>query len=87
VSDDPDTTHLAGQSAAYLLKQLQDYKSRARDDRNMYKRARKLDEQQMADLSLWYESQPLPAINPDAVQGLEAPKLVTHGDTARSIPP
>lgn len=87
VSDDPDTPHLAGQSAAYLLKQLQDYKSRARDDRNMYKRARKLDEQQMADLSLWYESQPLPALNPDAAQGLEAPELVTHGDTARSIPP
>lgn len=87
ISDDPDTPHLAAQSAAYLLKQLQDYKSRARDDRNMYKRVRKLDEQQMADLALWYQSQPLPEINPQAAEALKVPQLVTGGDPARSIPP
>lgn len=87
VSDDPDTPHLAAQSAAYTLKQMRDYKSRARDDKNMYKRVRKLDEQQMADIALWYQSQPLPAVKPLAMQGLEAPQLVSKGDPARAIPP
>lgn len=87
VSDDPDIPHLAAQSAAYLLKQLKDYKSRVRDDRSMYKHARKLDEQQMADIALWYESQPLPEIKPLVIQELKAPQLVTKGDPARSIPP
>lgn len=87
VSDDPDTPHLAGQSAAYLLKQMRDYKSRAREDRNMYKRVRKLDDRQMADIALWYESQPLPEVRPPGEQELKAPQLVTMGDTDRSIPP
>lgn len=87
VSDDPDTPHLATQSAAYTVKQIRDYKSKARDDKNMYKRVRKLDEQQMADLALWYESQPLPEVKPLAKQELEAPQLVNKGDPARAIPP
>jgi cytochrome c553 len=87
VSDDPDTPHLAAQNSVYLLKQLKDYKSRAREDRNMYKRARKLDEQQMADIAIYYESQPLPELEPQVIQELKAPELVTAGDLARSIPP
>jgi cytochrome c553 len=87
VSDDPDTPHLAAQSAAYTLKQLGDYKTRTRDDKNMYKRARKLDEQQMTDIALWYQSQSLPELNPLALQDLEAPQLVSEGDPARAIPP
>lgn len=87
VSDDPDTPHLAGQTAAYLLKQMEDYKSRVREDKNMYKRVRKLDEQQMADIALWYESQTLPVLEPEVIQKLEASQLVTAGDPARSIPP
>ena len=51
VSDDADTPHLAMQSAAYLLKQMKDYKARARKDINMYKRVRKLDDQQMDRLT------------------------------------
>jgi cytochrome c553 len=87
VSDDPDTPHLAAQSAAYLLKQLKDYKSRARDDRSMYKHTRKLDEQQLADIALWFESQPLPEIKPLVTQELKAPQLVIKGDPTRSITP
>jgi len=78
---------VATQSAAYAIKQLSDYKSRARDDKNMYKRVRKLDEQQMADLALWYESRPLPKVKPLAKQELKAPQLVNKGDPARAIPP
>jgi cytochrome c553 len=87
VSDDPDTPHLAMQSAAYLVKQMKDYKSRARDDKNMYKRVRKLDGQQMADIGLWYESQPLPEVVPLARKELKTPRLVSMGDSARAIPP
>lgn len=87
VSDDPDTPHLAGQSAAYSVKQLVDYKSRARDDLNMYKRAKRLDEQQMADIALWYESRPLPEIRPLAEQDLDVPEIVETGDPARGITP
>lgn len=87
VSDDPDTPHLASQSAAYTVKQIRDYKSRVREDKNMYKRARKLDEQQMADLALWYESQSLPEVKPLATQKPETPQLVNKGDPTRAIPP
>lgn len=87
VSDDPDTPHLAAQSAAYLLKQMADYKSRLRDDKNMYKRVRKLDEQQMADIALWYASQPLPELQAVAMDQLATPQLVDRGDPARAIPP
>jgi len=87
VSDDPGTPHLAGQSAAYTVKQMKDYKSGLREDKNMYKRVRKLDEQQMVDIALWYESQPLPEIKSLARQELKVPQLVDKGDPARSVPP
>lgn len=87
ISDDPDTPHLASQIAAYTIKQMKDYKSRSREDTNMYKRVRKLDEQQMADVALWYESQPLPEVKPLAKLDLKVPQLVNEGDPARAIPP
>ncbi len=86
VSDDPDTPHLAAQSAAYFVKQMRDYKSRTRDDKNMYKRARKLNERQFADLAVWYESQPLPELVPLSEAELTVPKLVKEGDAERDIP-
>lgn len=48
---------LAGQSYKYLLKQLQDYKSGARQDPTMSAMVANLSEQDMADLSAWYASQ------------------------------
>jgi len=53
----------------------------------MYKRVRKLDDQQMADLALWFESLKLPEIDPSAKANLKAPQLVAVGDTKRAIPP
>ena len=87
VSDDPDTPHLAAQSPDYLIKQMADYKSHLRDDKNMYKRVRKLDEQQMTDIALWYASQPLPELVPAAREQLATPQLVDKGDPERAIPP
>lgn len=86
VSDDPDTPHLAGQTAAYLLKQMKDFKTRERLGPNMYKRVRKLSDQQMADIAVYYSSQTLPQWPVD-IQALRVPQLVNSGDPARAIPP
>lgn len=87
VSDDSDTPHLSAQSSVYLFKQLEDYKSKTRVDKNMYKRARKLNKQQMIDLSLWFESQTLPKTNSLDISKIKIPQLVNKGDPSRGIPP
>ena len=48
---------LAGQNAAYLLKQMQDYRSGARQDPIMPALLAALSEQDMADIAAWYASQ------------------------------
>ena len=83
VSDDPEIPHLAGQSPGYLYKQLQDFKADARDGGRMNKTAKKLSDQEMADLVTLYASKPLPA---DAgVSPIAAPALVTGGDSGRGV--
>jgi cytochrome c553 len=83
VSDDPDIPHLAGQDAAYLYKQLQDFRSDARDGGRMNRMARALDDAQMADLAAMFASRPLPT--EDGVERLPSPTLVVAGDPARGI--
>lgn len=83
VSDDPEVPHLAGQSASYMYKQLQDFKADARDGGRMNKTAKKLSDQQMADLVTLYAAKPLPA--QDGVSVPEAPALVSGGDAGRGI--
>lgn len=84
VSNDGEVPHLAGQNVKYLYKQLQDFKSEARIDSGMNKRARKLSDKDMADLSAWYSSLELPAMQ--GVQEPAVPKLVVDGDPSRGIP-
>lgn len=60
VSDDPEIPTIAGQRATYLYKQLMDYKSGARENREMRKVARKMSEQQMIDVSVWFSEQERP---------------------------
>lgn len=48
---------LAGQSAKYLIKQLQDYKSGARQDPTMSAMVMNLSQEDMADIAAWYASQ------------------------------
>jgi len=86
ISDDTDTPHLASQSVSYIVKQLKDYTSKARTDKNMYKRAKKLNEQQMQDVATWYEAQLLPETNPSLREQIKTPSLVSKGDSNRSIP-
>ena len=85
VSEDPEDVNIAGMRASYLYKQLRDYRDKNRDDRDMYKVTRKLDDQQMADLAVWFASQPPapqalnPAVDPSILQ------LVTRGDPKRLL--
>jgi len=53
----PMNPKLAGQSARYLLKQLQDYKSGVRQDPTMSAMVAALSEEDMADIAAWYASQ------------------------------
>jgi len=78
VSDDPEVPHLAGQPATYLYKQLLDYAADRRDGGRMNKTARKLSDQQKADLSVLFASKPLPT--QAGVSKLPAPALVTAAD-------
>jgi cytochrome c553 len=85
ISDDPEDVNIAGMSASYIYKQLKDYKDENRDDRDMYKTTRDLDEQQLADLAAWFASQE-PA-QPAADRNMDPAvlRLVFHGDPERMI--
>lgn len=62
VSDDPEVPSIAGQRATYMYKQLMDFKNEVREDEDMLKSARKLDEQQMIHISAFYQSLERPAM-------------------------
>ena len=83
VSDDPEIPHLAGQTASYMYKQLQDFKADRRDGGRMNKTAKKLSDQQMGDLIAYYTAKALP--EEDGVSAPAAPGLVTDGDGGREI--
>ena len=85
VSDDPEDINIAGMRSSYLYKQLRDYKDKSRDDRDMYKNVRDLDDQQMADLAVWFAAQ-APA-SEDMNRNVDAAilRLVSHGDPERVL--
>ena len=77
---------LAGQGEAYLVKQLQDYKSGKRENAIMAGQVANLSEQDMADLGAYYASQE-PSIgqaDPDWVE--QGAKLYRGGDMANGLP-
>ncbi len=85
VSDDPDDINIAGMSRSYLYKQLKDYQDKKRDDRDMYKSVKDLEDQQLAELAAWFASlEPAPA-NPNRVLTDEVRKLVFYGDPERLL--
>ena len=83
ISDEEDTPSIAGQEAPYLYKQLMDYKTEARENRSMRSRVRKLSEQDLVDISVYYAS--LPGLGSAGPNTLEAPSLVTQGDKDRLL--
>jgi len=87
--------NLAGQNAHYIYKMLIDYRDHKRVDAAsssiMVKLANQLTEQQMADLSQYYASFPLPKAIPAKLATPQQVKqimpLLDHGDGKRMIPP
>jgi cytochrome c553 len=85
VSDDPEDINIAGLRASYLYKQLKDYQNKSRDDRDMYKKTRNLDDQQLADLAAWFAAlEPAPRAT-DQNTDPAILKLVFNGDPTRLI--
>ena len=80
ISDEDDTPSIAGQTRSYHFKQLVDYKSGAREEKQMTKRVRKLTREQMADLAAFYETQ-----KPEVPPNRKPPKMVTEGDESRLL--
>lgn len=80
ISDEDDTPSLAGQTSAYLFKQLVDYKTQRREDRSMKKAVRKLSPRDMADLGAFYAVQ-----KPETPVGGDVPPLVEKGDRSRLL--
>lgn len=76
VSDDPDVPTIAGQRTTYMFKQLNDFRDGKRDDEDMIKVAKKLSDQDMADISSWYHTQERPAM-----VGGQAPLVVKVCDS------
>ena len=80
---------LAGQVAAYTYKQLRDYKDGKRENRRMQEAVERLTDEQLAALSAWYASQPLPMVEVDEEDEVSAEtvRLVYRGDKKRLIQP
>jgi cytochrome c553 len=75
---------LAGQHAAVVYKQLQDFHSGARENPIMTGMAATLSDQEMRDLAQYYASLPGPAVRYDLVER-HAPLIVASGSPIRNI--
>jgi cytochrome c553 len=84
VSDDEDDVNIAGLMASYAFKQMKDYQDEKRDSRDMLKNVRDLNDQQLADLAVYYESLPA-AITPKREMTPEVEQLIITGDPKRLI--
>ena len=62
---DPEVPNLAGQSSLYLEKSLKDYRSGARQDRRMTLLAKNLSDDEIKDLSAWFESITITVTEPE----------------------
>lgn len=85
VSDDSEDVNIAGLMPSYSYKQLVDYKEKSRDSRDMYKRVRDLDKQQMADMAAWLGAQTAAEPGPKKEMSDELFKLVYKGDPERLL--
>ena len=85
ISDDPDDINIAGMSVSYLYKQLKDYQDKKRDDRDMYKKVKDLDDGQLAALAAWFASQQPAPMNPNRTLTDEVRELVFYGDPERML--
>jgi cytochrome c553 len=83
IAEDDETPSIAGQVPAYHFKQLLQYKTKERDSRDMYKKVRRMELADFADLAAYYATlDPEPPADPG-----EPPLLVTRGDRDRLLLP
>lgn len=85
VSEDPEDVNIAGLSPSYIYKQLSDYRDENRHDRDMYKQTRDMDDQQLADLAVWFAAQQPLAPAADRNMDPAILRLVYEGDPDRLI--
>ncbi|MCB1791714.1 MAG: c-type cytochrome [Gammaproteobacteria bacterium] len=79
VSDDAEIPTIAGQRATYLYKQLTDFHIGRREEEDMTKAAKKLDEQDMIHLAAFYQQQERPQM-----VGGDAPLVVKVCDSCHN---
>jgi len=79
LSPSPTYPNLAGQKAAYIVKQLADFKSGARTNMMMAPMAVNLSEQDMADLAAYFSSQERSSKKAAASDNSSAPAAATAG--------
>jgi cytochrome c553 len=79
LSPSPTYPNLAGQKAAYIVKQLADFKSGARTNMMMAPMAANLSEQDMADLAAYFSSQERSGKKAAASDNSSAPSAATAG--------
>jgi cytochrome c553 len=76
---------LAGQSAGYLLKQLQEFKSKKRDNAVMYGMAAGLSDEDMADLAAYYASNKGKAGVADETLVMHGEQIYRSGDASKGL--
>ncbi len=76
---------LAGQSEGYLLKQLQEFKSKKRDNATMYGMVAALSDQDMADLAAYYASNKVKAGVADETLVKKGEQIYRSGDASKGL--
>jgi cytochrome c553 len=83
IAEDDETPSIAGQVPAYQFKQLLDFKTKVRESRDMFKKVRRMELQDFADLAAYFAT-----LEPEPPEGTaEPPLLVTQGDADRLLLP
>ncbi|HQU14627.1 MAG: cytochrome c4 [Chromatiales bacterium 21-64-14] len=82
----PQWPNLAGQSAPYIVKQLQDFKAGRRTNPLMSPQAAKLSEQDMEDLAAYFSSQKEKIGSADPKLVTAGERLYRGGDAATGVP-
>jgi cytochrome c553 len=88
VLEEGDMPYLSGQVAHAIFKQVIDYQDKKRDNRDMFKKTKRLTKQEIADLAVYYSTQALPVANVDRSKVTrDAIRMANRGAGERFIPP
>lgn len=85
-SSNPDWPRLAGQNAVYVAEQLRLFRSGARDNPVMKPLAATLQDQDIADIAVYYEAQTPAGLEADPSYWQAGRALYLHGDPAHEVP-